>query len=138
MFTRREPEEESGNGIGRDTFNEKPTKDLLFASQTSSNPLGSEAVVHTTLGDITIKLFPEECPKTVENFSTHSKNNYYNNMIFHRVIKGFMLQTGCPLGDGTGGTSIWGGLWYFLNRTLFFLITCFLCFRRRGFSGNFS
>jgi len=47
-------------------------------------------------------------PKTVENFVTHAKNNYYNNMIFHRVIKGFMVQTGDPEGDGTGGDSIWG------------------------------
>jgi len=53
-------------------------------------------------------LFPEECPKTVENFITHSKNGYYNNLIFHRVIKGFMAQTGDPEGDGTGGESIWG------------------------------
>jgi peptidylprolyl isomerase domain and WD repeat-containing protein 1 len=65
--------------------------------------------LHTTVGDIHIKLFPDECPKTLENFSTHCRNKYYDNLIFHRVIKGFMLQTGDPLGDGTGGTSIWGG-----------------------------
>lgn len=50
-------------------------------------------------GDITLKLFPEECPRTVENFTTHAKNGYYDNVIFHRVIKGFMLQTGDPLGE---------------------------------------
>lgn len=53
-------------------------------------------------------LYPDECPKTVENFVTHSRNNYYNGVIFHRVIKSFMVQTGDPEGDGTGGTSIWG------------------------------
>lgn len=53
--------------------------------------------------------FPEECPRTVENFVTHARNGYYNGIVFHRVIKGFMVQTGDPLGDGTGGESIWGG-----------------------------
>lgn len=56
------------------------------------------AVIHTTKGDITIRLFPDECPKTVENFATIAKNTHYDGIIFHRVIKGFMLQTGCPLG----------------------------------------
>jgi peptidylprolyl isomerase domain and WD repeat-containing protein 1 len=44
----------------------------------------------------------------VENFSVHSRNGYYNGLLFHRVIKGFMIQTGDPKGDGTGGESIWG------------------------------
>jgi peptidylprolyl isomerase domain and WD repeat-containing protein 1 len=57
------------------------------------------------MGDV---LYPEECPKTVENFTTHCWNGYYDNLIFHYVIKGFMIQTGDPLGDGTGGQSIWG------------------------------
>lgn len=50
------------------------------------------------MGDITIKLFTKETPKTVENFTTHSKNGYYNNTIFHRVIKDFMVQCGDPQG----------------------------------------
>lgn len=66
------------------------------------------AVMHTTLGDIKIKLFPKEAPKTVENFVKHSKDGYYNGLIFHRVIKDFMIQGGDPLGNGTGGESIWG------------------------------
>ncbi|OXB69830.1 UNVERIFIED_CONTAM: hypothetical protein H355_011240, partial [Colinus virginianus] len=45
-----------------------------------------------------------ECPKTVENFCTHARNGYYDRCIFHRVIKGFMIQTGDPNGDGTGVT----------------------------------
>jgi len=94
---------------GRDVFNEKPSKDEnLSVQHTSSRLLGKGAIIHTTMGDIHIKLFPEETPKTTENFTTHSRNGYYNGLIFHRVIKGFMIQTGDPLGDGTGGTSIWG------------------------------
>ena len=56
------------------------------------------AIMHTTRGDIHFKLFPEQCPKTVENWTTHCQNGYYDGVIFHRVIKGFMLQTGDPLG----------------------------------------
>ena len=66
------------------------------------------ATLNTTYGEVRLKLFPDECPKTVENFATHAANGYYDGVIFHRVIKGFMVQTGDPLGDGTGGTSIWG------------------------------
>ncbi|MCX7772929.1 MAG: peptidylprolyl isomerase [Clostridia bacterium] len=62
----------------------------------------------TSMGDIKIKLFPEKAPKAVENFVTHAKNGYYNNLTFHRVIKDFMIQGGDPKGDGTGGESIWG------------------------------
>ncbi|XP_011046260.1 PREDICTED: peptidyl-prolyl cis-trans isomerase CYP71-like [Populus euphratica] len=60
------------------------------------------------MGDVHMRLYPEKCPKTVENFTTHCQNVYYDNLIFHHVIKGFMIQTGDPLGDGTGGQSIWG------------------------------
>ncbi len=67
------------------------------------------ALMHTNMGDIEIKLFPEKAPKTVENFVTHSKNGYYNGLIFHRVINDFMIQGGDPTGTGMGGESIWGG-----------------------------
>ena len=67
------------------------------------------AIMHTTAGDISIRLFADKAPKTVENFVTHSKNGYYNGIIFHRVIKGFMIQGGDPEGTGCGGESIWGG-----------------------------
>lgn len=66
-------------------------------------------VMHTNMGDIKIKLFPEKAPKTVENFVTHSKNGYYDGLKFHRVINDFMIQGGDPRGNGTGGESIWGG-----------------------------
>ncbi len=66
------------------------------------------AVISTNMGDITVKLFPEIAPKTVENFTTHIKNGYYNGIIFHRVINDFMIQGGDPTGTGCGGESIWG------------------------------
>lgn len=69
----------------------------------------SSVILHTTLGDIKIKLFKNLTPKTTENFVMLCKKKYYNNVVFHRIIKNFMIQTGDPLGNGTGGESIWGG-----------------------------
>lgn len=66
------------------------------------------ATIKTNMGEIKIKLFPAEAPKTVENFTTHAKNGYYDSLIFHRVIKDFMIQGGDPTGTGMGGESIWG------------------------------
>ncbi len=66
------------------------------------------AIMHTTMGDIKIKLFKDKTPKTFENFTTHAKYGYYNGLIFHRVIKDFMIQGGDPMGSGIGGESIWG------------------------------
>jgi peptidyl-prolyl cis-trans isomerase B (cyclophilin B) len=64
--------------------------------------------MNTSMGSMTIKLFPEHAPKAVENFITHSKNHYYDGIIFHRVIKDFMIQGGDPTGTGRGGQSIYG------------------------------
>ena len=61
------------------------------------------AVIKTDKGDIKVRLFPEEAPKAVENFVTHAENGYYDGLIFHRVIKDFMIQGGDPKGTGTGG-----------------------------------
>ena len=66
------------------------------------------AIMHTNMGDISIRLFPEHAPKTVENFTTHAKNGYYDGIVFHRVIKDFMIQGGDPTATGCGGESIWG------------------------------
>ena len=66
------------------------------------------AIMKTNMGEIKIKLFPEFAPKTFENFTTHAKNGYYDGLIFHRVIKDFMIQGGDPTGTGCGGESIWG------------------------------
>jgi peptidylprolyl isomerase domain and WD repeat-containing protein 1 len=123
LFSTREPDEENGEGDDkekdRDVYNEKPSLEearnatggkngLGGANGSASNRLPSLVTLHTNIGDVSFKLFPKECPKTVENFTTHCRNGYYDDVIFHRVIKGFMIQTGDPLGDGTGGTSIWG------------------------------
>lgn len=69
---------------------------------------GPVAVIKTTMGDITVQLYPKQAPKAVENFITHAKDGYYNGIIFHRVIKDFMIQGGDPTGTGRGGESIWG------------------------------
>lgn len=66
------------------------------------------AILHTSYGDITVEFFEDIAPKAVENFVTHSKDGYYDNIIFHRVIENFMIQSGDPEGTGTGGESIWG------------------------------
>lgn len=73
---------------------------LLFAT----NPV---AIMETNAGIIEIELRADLAPKAVENFVTHSKNGYYDGLIFHRVIKGFMIQGGDPTGTGRAGESIW-------------------------------
>ncbi|KAF2109065.1 hypothetical protein BDV96DRAFT_652304 [Lophiotrema nucula] len=93
----------------RDVQNEKPRNvNAGKAQEAKQAATGTQATIHTTYGDITIRLFQEAAPKAVENFVTHAKSDYYNDIIFHRVIRKFMIQTGDPLGDGTGGESIWG------------------------------
>ncbi|RDB17983.1 Peptidyl-prolyl cis-trans isomerase cyp15 [Hypsizygus marmoreus] len=112
LFTRSEPEDTK---LGeRDVFNERPTRDELnvaTAAPTAKggpSPLADSATIHTTFGDMHIRLFPAQAPKAVENFVGHARSGYFEGVIFHRVIPKFMIQTGDPLGDGTGGTSIWG------------------------------
>lgn len=63
--------------------------------------------IQTTKGNITARLFPKLAPKAVENFIGLAKKGYYNGLLFHRVIPNFMIQTGDPKGDGTGGESLW-------------------------------
>jgi peptidylprolyl isomerase domain and WD repeat-containing protein 1 len=105
MFTN----DSTASKSSRDVHNEKPrTNNSKQQSDQQAAATGSTATLHTTYGDISLRLFPEHAPKAVENFVTHARNGYYNNVIFHRVIRKFMIQTGDPLGDGTGGESIWG------------------------------
>jgi len=113
LFTRAEPEDNKSDD--RDVFNERPTREeTSVATATVGNgrsgpsPHANSATIHTTLGDMHLRLFPTQAPKAVENFVGHARSGYFDNIIFHRVIPKFMIQTGDPLGDGTGGTSIWG------------------------------
>ena len=108
LFTRKAPKD---HDTDRDVFNEKPTQEernIAITEDISTARRYESATLHTSVGDIYLKLFARECPKTVENFCVHAKNNYYNGHIFHRIIKQFMCQTGDPTGIGTGGESIWG------------------------------
>lgn len=82
---------------------------IFMASQLTAPVKGDTVAIMTTnRGVIKIRLFSEQCPKTVENFTTLAKNGYYEGIIFHRVINNFMIQGGDPTGTGRGGESIWG------------------------------
>jgi cyclophilin family peptidyl-prolyl cis-trans isomerase len=63
----------------------------------------SEAILHTNAGQVTVELFEDDAPKTVENFRKLAGDGFYDGLIFHRVIPEFMIQGGCPEGTGTGG-----------------------------------
>ncbi len=67
------------------------------------------ANIQTNLGTIRVELLEQDAPKTTENFRLLAECGYYNGIIFHRVIKNFMVQGGDPLGMGYGGESAWGG-----------------------------
>ncbi|KAF8653608.1 hypothetical protein AX16_003852 [Volvariella volvacea WC 439] len=92
----------------------------LFECREKVNPRGSSignlnhhhrmsVTLHTSHGEIKIEVFCEAVPKAAENFLALCASNYYDGCIFHRNIKGFMIQTGDPTGSGKGGQSIWGG-----------------------------
>lgn len=95
----------------RKELNDALTNENAVFPQLSDKVAEDEAEVKitTTEGDITLKLFPKYAPLAVENFLTHAKDGYYNGLLFHRVINNFMIQSGDPKGDGTGGESIWKG-----------------------------
>lgn len=92
-----------------DAAAEKGTVDTSEILQAQMPAEGEEiAVITTSKGVVKMRLFPEEAPKAVENFKTLAKKGYYDGLLFHRVIEDFMVQTGDPNGDGTGGESCWG------------------------------
>ncbi|RVX68243.1 Peptidyl-prolyl cis-trans isomerase-like 1 [Exophiala mesophila] len=70
--------------------------------------MATEVVLETSMGPITVELYNDHAPKTCKNFATLVQRNYYNGVIFHRIIPDFMIQTGDPTGTGRGGTSIYG------------------------------
>jgi len=126
----------------RDVWNEAPTvEDQLLVSESGRGRSSeiekiSKAILRTTKGDIHIKLF-QEVKKTIENFTQHARSGYYDGVLFHRVISNFMLQTGDPLGDGTGGESIWGGEFEdeFVREYVKQLFICTISFLRRTKGG---
>jgi peptidyl-prolyl cis-trans isomerase B (cyclophilin B) len=63
----------------------------------------SQAVMHTNAGAIELELFDDDAPKTVANFRKLASNGFYDGLTFHRIIRDFMIQGGCPQGTGTGG-----------------------------------
>ncbi|MBN7274738.1 peptidylprolyl isomerase [Ligilactobacillus pobuzihii] len=69
---------------------------------------GPKAKITTSMGEITVQLFPSQAPKTVKNFVSLAEDHYYDGTIFHRVIPEFMIQGGDPTGTGMGGESIYG------------------------------
>ena len=83
-------------------------KQLHFPQVDLTSVEGPVATVKTNHGDLKIQLFPEQAPKTVANFVALSKDGYYDGVIFHRIIKDFMIQGGDPTGTGMGGSSIYG------------------------------
>ncbi|KAB2332982.1 peptidylprolyl isomerase [Bacillus mesophilum] len=102
-----EPSESNGTDSSEPNGTESVQSSLPQLSEEISD---NEKLVEmtTSLGVIKMKLFPEQAPKAVENFIAHSKDGYYEGIIFHRVIQDFMIQTGDPQGTGMGGESIFG------------------------------
>ncbi|MDR3179267.1 MAG: peptidylprolyl isomerase [Oscillospiraceae bacterium] len=98
----------SSNDEKKDKTDFKEEKSSKVGYQLENPKSGDEVVkLETTEGDIYIRLFEEVSPLAVENFKTLVKDGYYDNLTFHRIIKDFMIQTGDPKGDGTGGESKW-------------------------------
>lgn len=108
--TANKEETTTGSDNSNDEKGDVEMTEKVVYPQLSTEVAENEKLVqmNTNMGSIKIKLFPEQAPKTVENFVTHAKNGYYNGIIFHRVIQDFMIQGGDPTGTGRGGESIYG------------------------------
>lgn len=100
----------SGEIVSQDAFPQGTDSDTELGYQLELPEEGEEvAVMTTSMGEISIRLFPDAAPKTVYNFKKLAQQGYYDGLTFHRVINDFMIQGGDPNGDGTGGESVWGG-----------------------------
>ena len=111
IFSKSEPDNKIKRDIMNEDIEELKNKANINAKNAKNKDiidLPEKAVIDTTKGEIFIKLYVNECPKTTKNFITLGKRGYYDGLIFHRVIKNFMIQTGDPKGNGTGGESIYG------------------------------
>jgi cyclophilin family peptidyl-prolyl cis-trans isomerase len=84
-----------------------PSSESKAATAKSSG--GLHATIDTDKGPIELEFLPMDAPKAVENFRLLAERGYYDNLTFHRIVKGFMIQGGDPSGNGTGGESAWGG-----------------------------
>ena len=73
---------------------------VVFTMQVGTNPI---ATLETSMGPIVVELWPDKAPNHVANFVELGQKQFYDDKVFHRIIRGFMVQTGCPKGDGTGG-----------------------------------
>ena len=88
--------------------NSNKKENSSMSESEKSNDTTTIAVIQTNMGTIEVALLPQYAPKAVENFEGLAEKGYYNGVIFHRVIDGFMIQGGDPTGTGRGGESIWG------------------------------
>lgn len=106
--TTQENDSSSDTGSNIDELGRMKVAETVL--QKGEPEVGEEiAIVHTSIGDIKLRFYPNQAPKAVENFTTLAKDGYYDGIIFHRVIENFMIQGGDPTGTGTGGESIYGG-----------------------------
>ncbi|CAA6817433.1 MAG: Peptidyl-prolyl cis-trans isomerase (EC [uncultured Sulfurovum sp.] len=91
----------------KDTNSTSSASTIVSAVKDDSKSKDIIVILETNQGNIELKMFPDVAPLAVENFVTHAKDGYFDGLIFHRVIKDFMIQGGDPTGTGRGGESIW-------------------------------
>lgn len=114
---------------------EEPVYYPQLEERNAKEPL---VIIKTTLGEISLRLFPQYAPKAVENFLSLIRTDYYDDIIFHRVINDFMIQGGDPTGTGLGGESIYGNPFENEVSTFLFHFRGALAMANRGIDTNTS